>query len=62
MKFAMNAALTIGTLDGADIEIRDAVGHENFFFGLTSTQNGSLLLSTYRNNAMLATGLGLTVA
>ncbi|MCX8079228.1 MAG: glycogen/starch/alpha-glucan phosphorylase [Geminocystis sp.] len=48
MKFAMNGAVTIGTLDGANIEIRDEAGHENFFlFGLTADEVYRLKASGY---------------
>ncbi len=66
MKFSMNGALTIGTLDGANIEIMKEVGKENFFqFGLTAQEVGQLKAQGYtpkyyyKNNTQLRAVLDL---
>ncbi|MCX5966668.1 MAG: glycogen/starch/alpha-glucan phosphorylase [Cyanobacteria bacterium] len=55
MKFAMNGALTIGTLDGANVEIREQVGADNFFLFGKTTDEINVLRQTYRPWELIAT-------
>ena len=63
MKFAMNGALTIGTLDGANVEIRDEAGAENFFlFGLTVDEIEQMKSRGYKPAEHYAAHAGLRAA
>jgi len=60
MKFMMNGALTIGTLDGANIEIRDAVGAENFFLFGAQAHEISTIRENYQPNEIIANSATLS--
>ena len=55
MKFMLNGALTIGTLDGANVEMREEVGADNFFlFGLSAAEVESVKRTGYRPHDYVA--------
>jgi starch phosphorylase len=54
MKFMMNGAITIGTLDGANIEIRDAVGADNFFLFGAKSEELTQIRANYNPNKIIA--------